>query len=455
MILLEIGNTFSELMFGSTLYVMPFWILYVVGLWKVLQKSKIEGWKSIFPALRDYKVSSCAGREPDGRVLMFLDMIELVYFLVFFFIQDVASILEEESVISTFVAIINLTIMFMQWVYRIRIYSGLLEVYNMKKRWIALFLVSVTRWIPMLIIGFSSRYQPQYSDEDLHEAAIRSYSEKDAVVMENGLTVNLRKREVLDFLTKKTLLRDIHLTIQPGHMVLLLGGSGSGKTTFLNAVNGYEKADATVFLNGKDVYKQYKKMQYEVGFVPQTELIRAKDTVYHTLDDSALLRLPRYVNSKDRKERVESVLETFGLTRAKGNLVEKMSGGQKKRLSIAMEYISNPSLFILDEPDSGLDGVMARSLMNHLRSIADQGKIVIVITHTPDRVADLFDDVIVLARDSAKTGRLAYFGSIEDSYRFFNAKSMEEIVLTVNSKEEGGKGLADDFIRTFGEVSND
>jgi len=272
--------------------------------------------------------------------------------------------------------------------------------------------------------------------------------------MEKGLTVNLKKREVTELFQKKTLLRDIHLYIQPGHMVLLLGGSGAGKTTFLNAVNGYEKADANIVLNGTDVYKQYKRMQYEVGYVPQTELIRAKDTVYHTLDDSALLRLPRNVNAKDRAERVNSVLDTFGLTRAKGNLVEKMSGGQKKRLSIAMEYISNPSLFILDEPDSGLDGVMARSLMTHLRSIADQGKIVVVITHTPDRVADLFDDVIVLARDSAKTGRLAYFGSIKESYKFFKAKTMEEIVLTVNSKDEGGKGLADDYIKAFGEVSN-
>jgi len=451
---MEVGSTLSEFLFGSSLLMSPFWILYVAGLWKVLQKSKIEGWKSLVPALRDYKVSSCAGREPDGRILMFLDIFELVYYTVFFMMENVVAVLQEESVIGILVYIINLSVVFIQWVYRMRIYSGLIEVYNVKKRWIALFIFPLTRWIPVMIFGFSSKYQPQYFDEDLHEAAIRTYSEKDAVVMEKGLTVNLRKREVMDFLTKKTLLRDIHLTIQPGHMVLLLGGSGSGKTTFLNAVNGYEKADASVFLNGKDVYKQYKKMQYEVGFVPQTELMRFKDTVYHTLDDNALLRLPRYVNSKDRKERVDSVLETFGLTRAQGNLVEKMSGGQKKRLSIAMEYISNPSLFILDEPDSGLDGVMARSLMTHLRSIADQGKIVIVITHTPDRVADLFDDVIVLARDSAKTGRLAYFGSIKDSYKFFNAKSMEEIVLTVNSKEEGGKGLADDYIKAFGEVSN-
>lgn len=85
-------------------------------------------------------------------------------------------------------------------------------------------------------------------------------------------------------------------------------------------------------------------------------------------------------------------------------MVAKLSGGQRKRLSIAMEFISNPSLFILDEPDSGLDGVMARELFEQLRLIADQGKIIIVITHTPDRVIDLFDDVIVLAKDAKRTG---------------------------------------------------
>ncbi len=452
--ILNVGFLLSDLMFSSTLLIAPFWILYVIGLWQIFKKSNMKGWYAVPPILRDYKLACLTGRESDGRVLMILDIYEIVYLLLYDIFTDFVALMTEESVIAIMLSLINYSVLFMQWIYRIRIYNGLIELYGLKRRWIALMLIAETRWFPILRLGFSKKYQPQYTEEDLHEAALKTYSEKDVVVMEKGLTVNLRKREVTDLFKKKTLLRDIHLYIQPGHMVLLLGGSGSGKTTFLNAVNGYEKADATMVLDGKDIYKQYRQMLYEVGFVPQTDLMRGKDTVYHTLDDNALLRLPRNINTNDRKERVDSVLETFGLTRAKDNLVEKMSGGQKKRLSIAMEYINNPSLFILDEPDSGLDGVMARSLMTHLRSIADQGKIVVVITHTPDRVADLFDDVIVLARDSAKTGRLAYYGPIEDSYKFFNAKTMEEIVLTVNSKDEGGKGLADDYIKTFGEVSN-
>ena len=185
--------------------------------------------------------------------------------------------------------------------------------------------------------------------------------------------------------------------------------------------------------------------------MPQSEMMRGKNTVLNTLMDAAKLRLPMDVSAADRKARVEEVMEIFGLTPVKNNLVEKLSGGQKKRLSISMEFISNPSLFILDEPDSGLDGVMARELFEHLRKIADTGKIVIVITHTPDRVIDLFDDVIVLAKDSARTGRLAYYGSILDARKFFGRDTMEQIVKSVNRKEEGGDGLADEFVMKYAE----
>ena len=194
-------------------------------------------------------------------------------------------------------------------------------------------------------------------------------------------------------------------------------------------------------------------MQYDVGFVPQSEMMRGKDTVLNTLMDAAKLRLPMEVSAKQRRMRVNEVMEIFGLTPVKNNLVEKLSGGQKKRLSISMEFISNPSLFILDEPDSGLDGVMARELFEQLRKIADAGKIVIVITHTPDRVIDLFDDVIVLAKDSARTGRLAYYGSIEDARTFFQREKMEQIVKSVNRKEEGGDGLADEYVMKYAEVA--
>ena len=239
------------------------------------------------------------------------------------------------------------------------------------------------------------------------------------------------------------------MSIPTGHMVLLLGGSGAGKTTFLNAVTGYEKANAEIMLRGRNLYNNYDSMKYDLGFVPQQDLMRLNDTVYMTLSDAAKLRLPKSVSAEERKNRIEEVLDKFGLMSVKSSQVGKLSGGQRKRLSIALELISDPTLFILDEPDSGLDGVVARNLFESLRRIADEGKIVIVITHTPDRVIDLFDDVMVLAKDADRTGRLAYYGPIKEAYDFFGKKSMEEILLSINQKDEGGEGRADEFVEKY------
>ena len=177
--------------------------------------------------------------------------------------------------------------------------------------------------------------------------------------------------------------------------------------------------------------------------------MRDGDTVNMTLNDAAGLRLPKNIPFKERRERISGMLDKFGLYSVRSSLVEKLSGGQRKRLSIAMEFVSDPTLFILDEPDSGLDGIVARKLFEGLRSIADEGKIVIVITHTPDRVIDLFDDVIVLAKDSGRTGRLAFYGSVDESYGFFGKKSMEEILLSINQKDEGGEGRSEEFIGKY------
>ena len=181
--------------------------------------------------------------------------------------------------------------------------------------------------------------------------------------------------------------------------------------------------------------------------------MRGNDTVLKTLQDAANIRLPASMSHKDKENRVIEVLETFGLAMLQNNMVEKLSGGQKKRLSIAIEFISDPELFILDEPDSGLDGVVARSLFEKLRDIADEGKIVIVITHTPDRVVDLFDDVIVLAKDSTRTGRLAFYGPVNAAKNFFARGTMEAVLRTINQKEEGGEGRADEFVAMYSHVA--
>lgn len=443
---MNVQSIILTLLFDASSWTMAIYVaMYIAGLWGMFRKSNIPGWWALIPCVREYKLASGAGREAEGRVTSVLSFILIVLDLII-------PTMDIEAATTSMLALVALVLTIIRFVYSIRVYDGLIEVYGVRNRWI--FLWILLHGLASVIWGFNKKYQPEWKVEDIRRDSVAIFSGGDVEEMGDGLTVNLEERSVLDFFQKKYLLRDIHMHIQPGHMVLLLGGSGAGKTTFVNAVNGYEKAKAKVQLNGSDVYANYKKMQYEIGFVPQQELIRGKDTVLHTLLDESLLRLPTDISSADRKDRVEQVMDIFGLTPVKNSLVEKLSGGQKKRISIAMEFISNPSLFILDEPDSGLDGVMARDLMEQLRRIADQGKIVIVITHTPDRVIDLFDDLIVLAKDSRRTGRLAFFGPVDQARAFFGKEKMEQIVMSINRKEEGGEGFADTFIAKYAEVQH-
>ena len=267
-----------------------------------------------------------------------------------------------------------------------------------------------------------------------------------------GLSIRIDERSVHQSMKRVTLLKDINLSIEPGSMVLILGGSGAGKSTFVNAVTGYEKAKATITQGGYDYYRDYNQIKQRIGFVPQENLMREDDTVGSTVRNAADMRLPKQMSQEEKERRIAAVLETFGLTGRERELVSKLSGGQKKRLSICTEFIASPSLFILDDPDSGLDGIMATELMENLRMITCTGKIVLVITHAPDRVAHLFDKVIVLAKNTeTKVGRLAFYGGIQEARDFFGVDSLEGIVKCINAQNEGGEGRSDEFIRKYAE----
>ena len=414
-------------------------VVHIIGLWFFFKKCGKKSWHAVIPFLRDYELGIIADRLSDTiRYLIFSSIFEVLTL--------VYDVLESSDKNSDIVLLIAAVVTVPNFVYSIRIYLGLCERFGRRKRWVFLWIFAEP--VAALIWGLNKDFViVEKEEEKVAEAA--PVSGIQTTGNDKELTINIKDRTVRNMFSKRTLLKDIHLNIPPGHMVLLLGGSGAGKTTFLNAITGYEKANAEIELGKDNVYKNYETLKHSIGFVPQQDLMRGTDTVYRTLADAAAMRLPKSIGAPERKKRVGEVLDLFGLGMLGSSLVDKLSGGQRKRLSIAMEYISDPRLFILDEPDSGLDGVVARQLFEKLREIADQGKIVIVITHTPDRVRDLFDDVIVLAKDSDRSGRLTYFGPVDEAFEFFEKDSFEGILLAINQKEEGGEGRAEELVTKY------
>lgn len=265
-----------------------------------------------------------------------------------------------------------------------------------------------------------------------------------------ALKVSIVRRTVKVHGKAKDILRDISVGVPNGSFVLILGGSGAGKTTFMNAVMGYEPAEGRVLVDGIDIYKDYSQVKRLVGFVPQQNLVREKDLVFNTLMDAAQMKLSPAHSQDEIRRIVDRTLDLFGLTTQSDKLVSTLSGGQIRRLSIAIEYVGDPRLFFLDEPDSGLDYANTRVLLESLRNVADQGKIVMLISHSPDRGRDIYDKVLVLAKSAADgSGHLAFFGDPNQACDFFGVETLEEILVLVNSREEGGKGRADYYIDRF------
>ena len=424
------------------LYYITIYILVSVGAYGVLKKFEAKSFWAFVPVCREYNIALCAQREKDGRTFAFVSGLSLLL--------NLTGLVVSQGKIKGIIFTLIITLLTAQVIYAARIYLGLIRIFGKRKAWLFVFIFFEA--IAMLIFGYGKAYIPMHKREENKDVTAPDSVTCEPETIREGLTVNINERMIKDFFKKKYLIKDIRLNIPKGHMVLLLGGSGAGKTTFVNAVTGYEKANASIILDNKDVYRDYAGMKYEVGFVPQQDLMRGSDTVFGTLMDAAYIKLPVEMKTSEKKARVETVLEEFGLSAVKDSMVSKLSGGQRKRLSIAVEYIADPGLFILDEPDSGLDGVVARGLFKKLRAIADQGEIVMAITHTPDRVIDLFDDVIVLAKDCDKTGRLAFYGSIDEAREFFGRDSMEDILLSINQTDEGGEGLADEYVEKYNKL---
>lgn len=226
------------------------------------------------------------------------------------------------------------------------------------------------------------------------------------------LSISHLTKEVMDYERvgkRKTILNDVSVDIQSAELVAVLGTSGAGKSTFLNCINGYEEATTgQVLINNVDMYRNKRQVRKQIGYVPQDDLLRDGLSVYSTLDYIAKLRLPKDVNKAERRRIIDQSLKMLSIEKELWkSKIRKLSGGQRKRVSIASEIISDPLLLFLDEPTSGLDPETETNLIKQLRHLAHAGqKTLIVITHTLKNIM-LFDKILFLGPG----GKLCYFGS--------------------------------------------
>jgi ABC transport system ATP-binding/permease protein len=214
---------------------------------------------------------------------------------------------------------------------------------------------------------------------------------------------------------KLNILHDISLIVKPNEFVVVVGQSGGGKTTLVDAIAGFRPATkGRVFVDGIDVYRNVNSMRDKIGYVPQRDIIHLELTVYQALDYSARLRLPRGTKKVARKARINEVMDELGLEKQRNTQISELSGGQQKRVSIGVELLTRPRLFFLDEPTSGLDPGNESAFMHLMRHLADQGRSVIMFTHTTKNVM-LADKVVFM--DTG--GYMAWFGPPDEALTYF------------------------------------
>lgn len=219
------------------------------------------------------------------------------------------------------------------------------------------------------------------------------------------------------------ILEGVSLTVSPGELIGIVGGSGAGKTTLLEALAGISPAgEGRVSFDGVDLYRNRSLFMTAIGYVPQDDIVHADLPLEQTLRYAARLRLPPDIPREEVNRVVARALSTLDLSERAGLHVGTLSGGQRKRSSIAVEMLTRPRVFFLDEPTSGLDPATAAELLELLGQLADDGTTVVLTTHAVQDLSHC-DRVAFLAPG----GRLVFFGGISDACARFGVSSVEQV----------------------------
>ncbi len=228
----------------------------------------------------------------------------------------------------------------------------------------------------------------------------------------------------------KMILSDISLAVQGGEFIALVGGSGAGKSTLMMAMNGFNPAThGQMLIDGEDLYTNLGAYRTLMGYVPQDDIIHKVLPVRLALWYAAKLRLPDATN-QEIEQRIAHVLQLVDMTDHAEKPVHVLSGGQRKRVSIAVELLAEPELLFLDEPTSGLDPGLEKKMMYDLNRLADQGRTVVLITHATSNIEQC-NHVAFLTQ-----GRLAFYGPPAEARTYFQAPDFADIYLKLSQDKD-------------------
>ncbi|HEV3295692.1 MAG TPA: FHA domain-containing protein [Streptosporangiaceae bacterium] len=216
-----------------------------------------------------------------------------------------------------------------------------------------------------------------------------------------------------------------HVSFPLGERCLLgiIGPSGAGKSTLLGALTGMRPANGgRVLYDDRDLYTHYAELRHRIGLVPQENILHTQLTARRALRYAAELRFPRDTSKAERNHRVDEVLAELSLTNHAETRTDRLSGGQQKRVNVALELMTKPSLLFLDEPTSGLDPGLDKSVMEMMKGLAQDGRTVIVVTHSVANL-DICDRLLVLVPG----GKVAYFGPPQDGLKHFGKPGWAEV----------------------------
>jgi ABC-type multidrug transport system ATPase subunit/pSer/pThr/pTyr-binding forkhead associated (FHA) protein len=236
---------------------------------------------------------------------------------------------------------------------------------------------------------------------------------------------------------RRVICNNVDITINPCEMVTIVGGSGAGKTTIMNCLSGYSQPTrGSVMVNGVDLYENFDALKNIIGYVPQSDIVYDNLTVFDMLGYAANLRLPDDLSKAEVTKRINEVIAMVELATRKDTLIKNLSGGQRKRASIAVELLSDPNLLYLDEPASGLDPGTERNLMKTLKKMSEDGKTVIFVTHSTLNL-HLCDNIAFMGGG----GHLCFYGSYEEALDFFKVNDVVDIYNLISSEPEKWRDL--------------